>query len=74
MSVELATSLVSFVTLYLLIGLVFSLVFVFFGVARIDSEARGMRFFVRLFILPGSILLWPLMAVKWLMKSQPPIS
>jgi len=74
MGIQLASSLVSIFAIYLLIGVVFALLFIFFGVARVDEEAQGMSLLVRLFIFPGCALLWPLMAFKWLTKSPPPLT
>jgi hypothetical protein len=50
---------------YLMAGLVFGVVFVTVGVARIDPAARGTSATFRLLILPGSVALWPVLAAKW---------
>jgi len=50
---------------YLLAGLLFGLAFVTRGVTRIDPAARGSSAAFRLLILPGSVVLWPLLAAKW---------
>ncbi|MBN9118579.1 MAG: hypothetical protein J0I06_05400 [Planctomycetes bacterium] len=50
---------------YALTGFVFALVFVTLGVPRLDPTARGTSWAFRVFIVPGSIVLWPLLATKW---------
>lgn len=47
-------------------GLVFGLVFISFGVTGVDPAARASRWTFRLLILPGVVMLWPLMAARWL--------
>lgn len=51
-------------------GLLFGIAFVTIGVATVDAAARGSSIAFRLFILPGTIALWPLLAVKWLRASR----
>ncbi|MEM6899883.1 MAG: hypothetical protein AAF583_08940 [Pseudomonadota bacterium] len=60
--------------LYFGFGLLFAFAFVSFGVSRIDPAARGMPLKARLIILPGVMLLWPLMGYKWLTQTEPPVS
>jgi hypothetical protein len=50
---------------YLAAGLAFGLAFVTVGVGRIDPAARGTPPAFRALILPGSAVLWPLLAGKW---------
>ena len=47
--------------LYALIGAVFGLAFIAFGVQRIDSGAKGSGIGFRLLIFPGSVAFWPLL-------------
>ena len=49
---------------YWLIGFVFGLYFIGAGAARLDNEAKTMTWVVRLFLLPGSVALWPLLLHK----------
>jgi len=51
--------------LYLATGLLFALAFVTAGVQRLDGDARGGTIGFRILILPGAVLLWPLLAVRW---------
>jgi hypothetical protein len=57
---------------YLAFGLALAAPFVAFGVGRIDPAARqGTRGF-RLIIVPGTVLLWPLLLVRWVRGAGPP--
>jgi uncharacterized membrane protein len=55
---------------YCAIGLVFGLLFVFFGVGRADAAAKGSSWLFRLAILPGVILLWPIVLGRFLSGYQ----
>ena len=50
---------------YLVGGLLFGIPFVCRGVNRIDPHARPGTWGFRLLILPGTILLWPLLLWRW---------
>ncbi len=64
-------SLVNLAMVYVAIGLVFALVFVFAGVGRIDESAKGAPLAFRLLIIPGAAALWPVLLLRWA-RSQPP--
>jgi hypothetical protein len=51
---------------YLACGLVFAVPFVLVGVGKVDPHAAHGTWGFRLLILPGTILLWPLLAQRWL--------
>jgi hypothetical protein len=51
---------------YLLCGLIFAIPFVLVGVGKIDPAAAYGTWGFRLLIIPGSVLLWPLLAWRWL--------
>lgn len=67
-----ARILVVAVGLYSLLGLLFSVPFVWWGVGRIDPSARRGTLGFRLLILPGTVALWPLLARRWLRRESPP--
>ena len=73
MSLELANMLVLGLGSYAAIGLLFGLAFGFFGAGKIDPAAKTMPIGARLIILPATMLLWPLMAVKWVTQKEPPL-
>jgi hypothetical protein len=50
---------------YLLCGCLFAIPFVWRGVGRIDPAALHGSPGFRWIILPGTILLWPLLARRW---------
>jgi len=52
--------------LYLGLGTVFAVAFVIRGVQAIDADARDAGLGFRLIILPGCILLWPVLFKKWI--------
>jgi len=54
--------------IYLVIGLIFSLWFVFKGVHQLDENLSGASTSVRLLLMPGSIALWPLLLYKIVKK------
>jgi len=59
---------------YSLAGLLFAALFVFTGVQRIDSEARGTGVGFRILIAPGVVALWPLFVSRWLRQiTEPPV-
>jgi hypothetical protein len=58
---------------YLLAGVAFGMLFVIFGVQRVDPEARHWpNLGFRLLLLPGLSVFWPLFAVRWWRGSPPP--
>ncbi len=69
--IEAVTTILNALGLYTTIGAVFAIVFLAFGLARIDHGAKGAGFVFRLVILPGLIALWPVMLVRWIVGGQP---
>src|ERR1051326_8520758 len=57
---------------YLICGLAFAVPFAFRGVGKIDPHAAHGSWGFRLLIIPGTILLWPLLASRWLSGSHEP--
>src|SRR6516162_2607893 len=51
--------------IYLICGFVFAIPFAFMGVGKIDPHAAHGTWGFRLLIMPGTILLWPLLARRW---------
>ena len=50
---------------YLGCGLLFALPFVFLGVGKIDPHASGGSWGFRLLIIPGAMVLWPILFRRW---------
>jgi hypothetical protein len=53
---------------YFLIGLGFGIFFIFFGASRLDEDVKNSPLKFRLLILPGSMVLWPYLAYKLIIK------
>ena len=65
--------LIKVVRAYLFAGLIFSAVFLIFGIQRVDADAEGWNIGFRLVILPGMCVFWPLFAVRWFRGKRKPI-
>lgn len=59
-----AQFLVGFLQVYALVGVVVAILFLFLGLDRVEPGARGAYAF-RPLIIPGLILLWPLVVYRW---------
>jgi hypothetical protein len=66
-----ATLIVHAVAAYLVAGLVIALSFVLWGIDRVDPAAAGAYAF-RPFLLPGLILLWPVVLWRWVALERRP--
>jgi len=64
-----AAVIVQCVTIWLAIGVVVGVAFLFLGIDRIDPAARGAYAF-RPLLLPGLALLWPFVALRWFSLSR----
>jgi len=70
----LVTALVYTLIAYAGLGLAFGVAFVWFGVERLDSEAKGAGPGFRLLILPGVAAFWPLLLQRWVQgMAEPPL-
>lgn len=61
---SIATAILDAIVLWGSIGGIVALVFLTIGVDRIDEDARGAYMF-RVLIVPGVVLLWPLVLWRW---------
>lgn len=59
---------------YAAIGIAVAVAFVGLGVCCVDSAATGASLGFRLIILPGSAVLWPVLARKWITAGREPRS
>ena len=70
----LVTAFVYTLIAYAAAGLAFAVLFVWFGVEHLDSEARGAGMGFRLLILPGVAAFWPLLLQRWVRGvTEPPM-
>ncbi len=51
--------------IYVVVGLVFTLIFHLSGLPKVDPGVQGGGWLFRLLITPGLVALWPAMASKW---------
>jgi hypothetical protein len=64
-----AAIIVDCLTVWLAIGVIVGVTFLFLGIGRIDPAARGSYAF-RPLLLPGLVLLWPFVAFRWFVLSR----
>lgn len=69
MSLGAAQALLQFATLYGAVGFGVGVAFLFFGLERCEPAARGAYGF-RPLLLPGLMLLWPLVLWRWAVQAQ----
>ena len=65
MAERIATIAVYVFYLYVSLGFLFALAFVWRGVQKVDQQAAGTGFAFRCLILPGSVGFWPLFLRRW---------
>ena len=70
MSIAVANALASALGFYLVLGFLYGLYFISFGAGAMVPAARGAGLGFRLMILPGAILLWPVLLAR-LIKGYP---
>ena len=70
MPTSLAAALVTLATAYVGAGVVVASVFVAVGVGRVDLRAADAGWGFRVLIMPGSVLLWPVVLWRWLQASR----
>ena len=73
MPIEIARVIVALFEWYAVAGLVFALMFLPRGVARLDPRVAGAPRTLRLLILPGVATLWPVLAWRWHAGAPAPI-
>lgn len=56
--------------LYVLIGILFSLIFIWKGLKKVDPGVEGTSIWFKLLIFPGLCAFWPLFFSKWLKTSK----
>ena len=66
MPVDVAEMILSAAGAYLLAGVVFSLLFLVFGLRRVDALAADGSSGFKALILPGIVWLWPIVLLLWL--------
>ena len=59
--------------LWLVIGVLFGLVFVFAGLGQVHEGARGAGIGARLILVPGCGIFWPWLLYLWLNRRSAPV-
>jgi hypothetical protein len=67
---EMATLFIKAFYLYCMLGCVFASWFVLRGAGKLDHDAQKISWLTRLLFFPGSVALWPVLALK-LMYTRP---
>lgn len=73
MSLETAGALASAIQAYAAAGLLFAVSFLVRGAERVDPHLAASPVAVRLLILPGVVIFWPLLGWRWLTGRQAPV-
>lgn len=73
MSLDTAELLARALQAYGLAGLLFAVPFLVIGAARVDPFLTGSPRVVRVLILPGVAIFWPLLAWRWVAGRQAPV-
>lgn len=55
--------------IYLVLGCVFAIWFVLYGVNKLDAGMEHASWKVRILLIPGSILLWTVLMTKYVNKT-----
>ncbi|HUB96016.1 MAG TPA: hypothetical protein VL993_08870 [Stellaceae bacterium] len=71
-AVAAADALIDIAALYAGVGFVVAVAFSLFGVTRALTVEGRVTIGARLFLLPASTALWPLVASRWLAASRAP--
>jgi len=64
------TSLVALAGIYVLIGILVGLGFIFRGAGRLDPSAVQGSWGFRVLIFPGTVALWPILARRWALATR----
>jgi hypothetical protein len=57
---------INIIGIYLALGFVFSLVFMWKGLAKVDESVKGSGWFFKVLIFSGMVAFWVLFLNKWL--------
>lgn len=60
---------VNLLGLYVLLGAIFSIAFLWKGIDKIDQNAKDSHWTFKALTVPGTIALWPILLRKWLQHS-----
>ena len=72
MTEQLAGLIVGVAGIYVAFGIVFAIPFVLRGAGKLDPNAVEGSWGFRVLIFPGTVALWPLLALRWLSSDGTP--
>ena len=58
--------LINVIGMYMIIGAIFSIVFLWRGIAILDKGTKDSGIFFRLLLVPGILVFWPKFLVRWI--------
>ncbi len=71
-AVTIAQWIIVIVKGYLVLGLIFAIPFIVFGIHKVDPSSKDSSIPFRLMVLPGITLFWPLMLTRLLRGREKP--
>jgi len=71
-AINLVELIIKAIRAYLFAGLIFSTLFIIFGIHRLDPGARGWKIGFRIAVFPGLCVFWPLFATRWIRGKTKP--
>ena len=60
------SDLLTFVGIYLLLGIIFTIVFLWKGITKVDQDVKGSDRFFKVLLFPGLVVFWVYFLRKWL--------
>ncbi len=64
------STLLLFIGIYLLIGVLFSILFLWKGITNVDPDTKGSGVFFKILLFPGICVFWILFLIKWMKRSR----
>jgi 4-hydroxybenzoate polyprenyltransferase len=62
--------IINIVGIYLVLGVLFSIVFMWNSLEKVDKSVKGSSRFFKVLIFPGMIIFWILFLKKWLNRND----
>ncbi len=64
------TVILSAIALYLVAGIIFTIIFQLKGLSKIDEGVHGSSWGFRIIIIPGCIVFWTILLRKWIKANK----
>ena len=58
------------VSVYLVLGLIFAVLFITKGLGSVDEGAKGSGIGFRIILIPGTVVFWPILLKKWIQSKR----